>query len=181
MPDVTPSADVPESDGARELRMQRAELEREFEEKLRDLKAQERRRVEALRRDREEWEATRRATQSDLANRAEAVRRAEERHKQDVDALRKARAELERLRAEAGGREAARIEAKAGQAKLAAKVETLRSSRTRSGPILAVGAAALTGCLVATLIAPGAVVVIAALGLFALLALALGRRGRTPP
>lgn len=177
MADATPPAQAPESEGARELRIQRAELEREFDDKLRDLKAQERRRVEAFRRDREAWEATRRATQSDLANRAETVRRNEEGQRRDAEALRKARADLERLQAEASEREAARIQAKAGQAKLAAKVESLKSSQTKSGPFLAVGAAALAGCLVAALLAPKAVAIVAGLGLVALFLLALRRRG----
>ena len=98
------------ADAERELRARRRDLEREFDDKLRDLKAQHKRQMDRLQQDRAEWESYRREQAKELADRREAVRRrldnrvkaeehqAEERH--DLAELRQTVAELREARLE---------------------------------------------------------------------------------
>lgn len=79
--------DSPEHD----LALRRRELEREFEDKARDLKAQHKRRMDALEQDRLDWERTKRDVQKQLADRKESARRQGENaahHEEELKRLR---------------------------------------------------------------------------------------------
>lgn len=166
-----------DTDAERELAARRAEVEAEFDSKVRDLKAQVKRQADALARDREEWEARRRDQQRDLADRAEKVRRQEENHRRDVEALAVARRELEKVRSEAAEREAARIDAKAKEARLAAKVEGLKVSTGLTAGFAALALVGFAVCLLsAWLWKPSTTAILA--GTFLVLAAVLEARRR---
>lgn len=80
--------------------VKRRELDLAHDEKLRDLKAQHKRRMDALDQDRLDWEASRKAQLKDLADRTERVKRAEGNHRRDADSLRAARTELDAAKEE---------------------------------------------------------------------------------
>jgi septal ring factor EnvC (AmiA/AmiB activator) len=81
MPPVDPG---PEEDFARELAARRRDLEREFDDKQRELKAQHQRRMDALRQEQADWEEVRRQRTKELADREEKLRRGEERLHKDT-------------------------------------------------------------------------------------------------
>lgn len=107
----------------------RKQLELDFDDKARDLKAQHKRQMEALQQDRVAWEAHRRDQQRDLADRAERLRRAEENHAKDQDALRQARRELEQVKQTAREAGEARVEAKAARSDQAEAAQRLERAR----------------------------------------------------
>jgi hypothetical protein len=117
------------SDAERELAARRRELELELDAKSRDLKAQHKRTLDKLQQDRADWEEHRRAQQRELADRAEKVRRSEDNHKRDVEALRAARAELEATKAELAQQRVTRGEVKTALAVKSEADERLRAVR----------------------------------------------------
>lgn len=117
------------SDAERELAARRRELELEFEAKNRDLKAQHKRTLDKLQQDRVDWEEHRRTQQRDLADRTEKVRRGEDNHKRDLEALRAARAELEAAKAELAEQRVARSVVKSAQESKSVAGERERAAR----------------------------------------------------
>jgi hypothetical protein len=67
--------DAPLSDAERELLSRRKDLEREFDEKTRDLKAQHKRQADKLQQDRLEWESYKKGQAKALADQAERLHR----------------------------------------------------------------------------------------------------------
>lgn len=118
-----------EADFQRELAARRKDLEREFQDKQRDLKAQHQRRMDALERDRADWEAHRRDQQKQLADQAEKLRRntqnTETKVKVTADNLR----ELDELRAQVKELERGERQAKRTQADLEAAVAAAERRR----------------------------------------------------
>ena len=84
--------------GEREFLARRRDLEREFDGKLRDLKAQHKRLVDRLEQDRAEWETRRKQQQKDLADREERLRRREDNKERAVEAKADERKERDALR-----------------------------------------------------------------------------------
>ncbi len=84
---------------ARELAARRRDLEHEFQDKLREHNAQEKRRRDRLEQDRMDWESDRRERHKVLADREEKVRRNEESLRRDTSAARTLREELDRREA----------------------------------------------------------------------------------
>src|ERR1041385_2549217 len=119
------------SDAERELAMRRKELEREFQDKMRELKAQEKRRMDRLAEDRLAWEEYKRTQQKEIADRAETVRRRQEVTQHESEELKALRSELEALRMpHAEEVEAARAAAAAEKSKLAPALKsTLKGSQ----------------------------------------------------
>ncbi len=116
----------------RELAERRVALEAEFKAKFRDLKAQEKRRLDHLERDRVEWEDHKRKQAQELADRAERLRRQETNTVQREEAKGASRDELDRLRSEVEEQRAAKLEAKAAVAKLEVRLAE-EQTRLRSG------------------------------------------------
>lgn len=117
------------NDADRELAARRRELELEFEAKNRDLKAQHKRAMDKLQQDRVDWEAHRREQQRELADRTEKVRRSEDNHRRDAEALRGARAELDSTKAELAEHRVVRSEVKSAQQDKSVAGERLRATR----------------------------------------------------
>lgn len=112
-----PAADV--DDAQRELAARRRDLEREYDGKLRDLKAQVKRQTDALQQQRLEWEASRRAQQQELADKAERLRRQEESARKEAQKREAARQDLQQAKQQVvGGLDAARAEAEGLRADL---------------------------------------------------------------
>lgn len=133
---------MPEAGDADPLAARRRELEREFEDKARDLKAQHKRLADKLAEDRADWEAHRRDQQRELADRAEKVRRAEDNHRRDAESLKAARAELEATRAELSEQRVLRAEVKQAAATREASTGDARAAR---GLLAAASLVALVG------------------------------------
>lgn len=169
---------VPTYDAHRELAARRKDLERDFDDKARDLKAQHKRQADKLQQDRLDWETHRRTQQRELADRAEKVRRQEDNHKRDLEALTQARRELEQARAQARDAGEAKVEAKTAKAKESDVAARLAKARDLlawfallSGfGFLAVLAAGLAG-------APTVATWLAAIGFALAVLLEFGRRG----
>lgn len=175
---------APTSDAQRELAARRKDLERDFDDKARDLKAQHKRTLDRLQQDRLDWETHRRTQQRELADRAEKVRRQEENHKRDLEALSQARRELEQARARARDAGEAKVEAKTAKAKetdLTQRVEKARDLLTWFAVLSGLG---FLGILVAGLAgAPTVATWLAAIGFALAVLLDIGRRrltGRQP-
>src|ERR1041385_8164601 len=123
---------TPEPSPEADLAARRQEMEREFAEKYRDLKAQDKRRRESLRLEQDEFEAYRRGKVKELADREEKLRRTagnkEERARVASDTVR----ELEELRRQAKGSEAAewrrKKEVAESQAQAAASLAQARAA-----------------------------------------------------
>ncbi|MES2155803.1 MAG: hypothetical protein V4510_11765 [bacterium] len=92
-------SDLPEA-AHRELAARRRDLEREFDLKMRDLKAQHSRRMDRMEQEKAEWEADRRAQAKELADRKETVRRRTENAEQRVETSAAEKQELAALRAD---------------------------------------------------------------------------------
>lgn len=141
--DVRPAHGVDESaapsDADRELAARRRDLEQEFDDKLRDLKAQERRRAQGLEQDRIDWEAGRKEKDRQLADRAEKMRRQEENHKRDLEALKAARRELEAAQTLRKEHDAMKAQAKAAQATGTGLAAQLTSTKALAGWFAFVG------------------------------------------
>lgn len=156
----------------------RKQLERDFDDKTRELKAQHKRQMEALQQDRLAWEAHRREQQRDLADRTERLRRAEDNHAKDQDALRQARRELEQVKQTAREAGEARVEAKVArsdQAEAALRLERTRDVAAWFAILALAGFAALLGLA----LWQGVTVVSAVAGLGLALGLLLEWRRRT--
>ena len=119
------------SGAERELAARRKELEREFDDKQRELKAQHKRQADKLQADRLDWEASRKAQLKDLADRTERVKRQEENHKRDVAALKATQAELGKTRERLQENEGAKVEAKQAVAEQASAQRDLARARSR--------------------------------------------------
>jgi chromosome segregation ATPase len=169
------------TEAQRELAARRRDLEREFDGKMRDLKAQHQRRHDNLKREQAEWEAHRREQAKALADRTETVRRRADNAQQRVESGAAAKQELQALRQQVKDLEQAQREAKRTQARLEAAAEEagkrLRSTQGRSrwaAGVLGLGAFAW---LVAGWREPlGLGFLAAAVALAVLLLLAVGRR-----
>lgn len=127
------------------LEQRRKELEREFDDKLRDLKAQAKRQADKLQADRVDWEASRKAQLKDLADRTERVKRQEDNHKRDLAALRAAEAELQKARDRLKETEGAKVvakEASAGEAVAKGEARRARGLLAVATAVAVVGGAA---------------------------------------
>lgn len=149
-----PESGVGEAAGdevGRELASRRRDLEREFDDKARELKAQHKRQADKLAQDRVEWEAHRREQQRELADRAEKVRRSEDNHKRDLDALKAARAELEAAKGELAEQRILRAEVKQAAAVKEAASDGLRAAHglLATAAFVAVGGLGATALLLA--------------------------------
>ena len=114
----------------RELAARRRDLEREFDDKARELKAQHKRQADKLQADRLDWEASRKAQLKDLADRTERVKRQEENHRRDVAALKATQAELGKTRERLQENEGAKVEAKQAVAEQANAQRDLARARS---------------------------------------------------
>jgi hypothetical protein len=137
MADPSDAAAQADEDFARELAARRKDLEREFTDKNRELKAQHQRRMDALRQEQADWEEVRRQRTKELADREEKLRAGEERlhkdthktvtAKDEAGALRKQLAAVEAERAKETladaqrERRVAEAEAKASKARRTAR------------------------------------------------------------
>ncbi len=160
-----------------ELAARRRDLEREFDDKQRDLKAQHKRQADKLQADRLDWEASRKAQLKDLADRTERVKRQEDNHAKDLAALKEAQRRLEATRAELEDHRTKRAdvaEAKAGES---ASKEQLRASRSLLVAACLVGIAGGAASLLAAVLWDRPTAYVAA-GLTLLLALAIEAKRR---
>jgi seryl-tRNA synthetase len=173
--------DLPE-EARRELANRRRDLEREFDAKLRDLKAQHQRRHDALKREQAEWDARRREQAKALADRTETVRRRSDNAQQKADLAAAERQELAALRQDVKELEQAQREARRVQARLqeeaGAARRLLRSAQVRSRWAAALLAAGALAWLAAGRGTPLGLAFLAA-GLGAAFLLALGVKGRS--
>ncbi|MEA3166705.1 MAG: hypothetical protein QOJ26_1577 [Thermoplasmata archaeon] len=97
-----------DEDFKRELAARRKDLERDFADRNRELKAQHQRRMDALRQEQADWEEVRRTRTKELADREEKLRRGEERLHADTRKTVTARDEAGALRKQLAAIEAAR-------------------------------------------------------------------------
>ncbi len=123
--------DSSEADAERELAARRREMEDAFDAKLRDLKAQERRRLEALRKEQAEWQEMKRVQGKELADKAERLRRQEESLRQETQRVAATRDELQSRKTRVETQEQASVPAAARIAKLEARLAK-SESRSRS-------------------------------------------------
>lgn len=151
------STSAAEEDFQRELAARRKDLERDFQDKVRDLKAQERRRMDQLARDRSEWDAHKRQQAKELADKAEKLRRPAD-NARKADALTaQERKEMETLRQRIKDLEQAKLDATAAVARSQERVDKARQgarSTSKAAPWLA--AWAIAGGLLWLSIALGA-------------------------
>jgi type IV secretory pathway VirB10-like protein len=173
------AADLPD-DAQRALLNQRRDLEREFEGKLRDLKAQHKRQMDRLEADRADWEESRRRQAKELADRAERLRRQEANETQQAEAAAAEAVDAAGLRAKVEEQRAAKLDLKQrleraeGRLTEAAEVRRKALARVRLVGVGALLAAALW--LWSAWSGLGGVGVGAAVALLALGALALALR-----
>lgn len=122
-----------DEDFQRELKARRKDLDREFDDKQRELKAQHQRRMDALRQEQIDWEEVRRQRTKELADREEKLRRGEERLHKDTHKTVTAKDEAGTLRKQVEAMEAARraeTEADAGrEARVLAAEATAKKAR----------------------------------------------------
>jgi Flp pilus assembly protein TadB len=112
---------TPEPSPMDDLAARRKDLEREYVEKYRDLKAQDKRRRQALESEKEEFESFRRAKAKELADREERLRRTAENKDVKERATSGNLRELDDLRRQAREHEAAEWRRKKGLLELEAK------------------------------------------------------------
>lgn len=116
-----------EEDGTQEIGARRKDLEREFDDKLRDLKAQHKRQADKLTQDRADWEDHKRRQAKELADKAEKVHRAES-NAGKTEALKAAeRKEFEALRLRVKELEQGKLDATAKAAKSQERVAKARA------------------------------------------------------
>lgn len=126
---MTPDLEAPPpSDADRELAARRKEMEREFDDKLRDLKAQHKRQADKLQQDRADWEEYKRRQAKELADKGEKVRKAEENARRAEGLKASERKEMEDLRQRNKDLEAAALKLTATRTKLEERVSTARGS-----------------------------------------------------
>ncbi|MEA3191397.1 MAG: hypothetical protein QOD77_1979 [Thermoplasmata archaeon] len=145
---MDPPPDLPE-EARLWLVARQKELERDHADKLRELKAQHRRRMQALEEERADWHATRRQQAQQLADKAETVRRRVEVREQKAEVAAAVHDELAARRGqvqafETAEREWARERARL-EAERAATQARLRAARRQAlvlASLLVVGAVA---------------------------------------
>jgi ABC-type multidrug transport system fused ATPase/permease subunit len=118
----------PQGDPDRELAARRKQLERDFDDKLRDLKAQHKRQADKLQQDRADWEEHKRRQAKELADKAEKVRKAEENARRAEGLKASERKEMADLRQRNKDLEAAALKLTATRTKLEERVSTARGS-----------------------------------------------------
>lgn len=161
-----------------ELVARRRELEAEFDAKVRDLKAQSKRQTDKLAQDRLDWEQSRKAQLKDVADRTERLRRAEDNHKRDAEALRATRRDLEATRERAQEAGEAKVEAKQARASQADLTSRLDSTRNLAAWLSIVAVVGFLAALAAAL-SQGDSITAGLGGLLLLLALFLEWRRRS--
>lgn len=124
-------------DFRRELAARRKDLEREFADKARELKAQHQRRMDQLERDRLEWEAYKRSQTKEMADRAEKLRRNAENAETKVRVTTENLRELDELRAQVKELERGERQAKKAHAELEARATTVEAGLRRARALLA--------------------------------------------
>ncbi|MEK6975366.1 MAG: hypothetical protein AABY18_03380 [Candidatus Thermoplasmatota archaeon] len=170
---------APSDDAGRELAARRRDLEHEFQDKFRDLKAQHKRQQESLQQDRVDWEEHRRGQQRELADRAEKVRRSEDNHKRDLDALRAARAELDATKAELAEQRVTRGEVKSALTVKSESDERLRAARGLLAASSFLAIAGFAGCALLLALGEARVALgVIVVGLLAAIAVEWRRRSR---
>lgn len=137
MPTLSDGESGPTNSAAeRELASRRKDLEREFDDKLRDLKAQHKRQADKLAQDRADWEDHKRRQAKELADKAEKVHRAEG-NAAKVEAMKAAeRKELEALRLRVKELEQDKLDARTAATKSLAKAEKARGVARSSGKLV---------------------------------------------
>ena len=159
----------PEAD----LAARRKDLEREYVEKYRDLKAQDKRRRESLELEKQEFEAYRRGKAKELADREERLRRTAENKEEKVRVTSGNLEELEALRKQVKENDAGewrrKKELAEKEARVAAAEAALRRSRTMANLLTALAVLAPLVWLASTWPARGNAVAAAALMALALL------------
>jgi hypothetical protein len=171
----------PPEDAQDELRRLRRDLERDFDAKMRDLKAQYQHRFARLKEEQAAWEEHRRTQAKALADKTETVRRRTENVVQRADLGAAVRKELEASRGQVKGLETAQRETAAERDRLRADAEaaraSLRAAQSRgrwAGAALATGA---LGWLVAGWVTPIGLAILAdGVALSLLLSFGLGTR-----
>lgn len=121
----------------RELAARRKDLEREFDAKARELKAQSERRADKLRDDRAEWEDYKRKQSKDLADRAEALRRQEVNAQAEAKRNVETRQDLGATKKQVADLEQTRQAAAAVQADLERKATEAHKRLSAAKPLLA--------------------------------------------
>lgn len=124
-----------DGEGERELANRRRDLEREFDGKLRDLKAQHKRQMDGLQRDRQEWEEHRRRQQKELADKAARLKAAEDNARRADAVTAEERKEMERLRERVKDLEQAKLDATVRVAKSQERVEKARQGARSSSKV----------------------------------------------
>lgn len=121
-------------DAQRELAARRKDLEREFDDKARELKAQHKRQMDRLEQDRLDWEGHKRTQAKELADKAERYRRKETNEQQVVQRSEATREEVQALKDRVADLEASKLKATVTQAGLeqraAGAKEALKGART---------------------------------------------------
>ncbi len=134
--DDVPTASPPSAPDL-DLAARRREMEREFVEKHRDLKAQDKRRRESLEQEKQEFESYRRQKVKELADREEKLRRTTENKETQVKVTAASLEELEALRRQVREHDAAewrrRKEMAEKDARAAAAESALRRSKALAG------------------------------------------------
>lgn len=171
-----------DDDFQRELAARRKDLEREFNDKARELKAQHQRRMDALRQEQADWEAVRRQRTKELADREEKLRKHEQKARDELASKETTRKELRTLKSHTGELEQSRDEAAAAKAELEARASRAEAELRKARTLLALFAFVSIGGPVLWLLSGGlaadraaVVVSIVALAVGALLALRWAR------
>ena len=125
------------SDAERDLAARRRELEHEFEDKARELKAQHKRQLEALRQEQADWEAHKRAQAKELADRLERVRRQEANDTARVAAQAAAVEDVAALKADVAAERASKLEAKRALAETEARLAAAQARLPAARRVLA--------------------------------------------
>jgi chromosome segregation ATPase len=121
-----------DDDFQRELAARRKDLEREFNDKSRELKAQHQRRLDALHQEQADWEEHKRAKTKDLADREEKLRKHEERARGDARKVAATRDDLQMRKRHVEDLEAAKRDAEAVQAALQERIDAAEKRSSAS-------------------------------------------------
>jgi hypothetical protein len=121
-----------DEDFRRELTARRRDLEREFADKHRELKAQHQRRMDALKQEQVDWEAHRRQQTKELADKAEKLRAGEERLHKDTRRTVTAHDEAGALRKKVEAMEAARFAEAAADAEREERVANAEAAARKA-------------------------------------------------
>jgi chromosome segregation ATPase len=167
-----------EDDFQRELAARRKDLEREFNDKARELKAQHQRRMDALRQEQADWEAVRRQRTKELADREEKLRKHEQKARDELASKETTRKELRTLKSQTGELAQSRDEAAAAKAELEARATNAETELRKARTLLALFAFVAIGGPVLWLLSGGlaadrAAVVVSAIALAMAVVLAI--------